>query len=101
MGLSLHNTIAVLQGYRGKKSPFIRTPKFNIKNIRDSFRKGSYIHRKLSWTTIFEGLLAVYFACGFAYGMQLQANPFLLFHLLLAIGFGTIFYYSIRHLDYK
>ncbi|MEM9919555.1 MAG: glycosyltransferase [Bacteroidota bacterium] len=101
MGLSLHNTIAVLQGYRGKKSPFVRTPKFNIQTIRDTFRKRSYIAAKLSWTTVCEGLLAVYFAGGFIYGLYLQSNPFLMFHFLLAIGFGTIFYYSVRHLGYK
>ncbi len=33
MGLSLHNSIAVLQGYLCKKSPFVRTPKINIKSI--------------------------------------------------------------------
>jgi len=43
MGLSLHNTVAVIQGYIGKKSPFIRTPKFNIKGIKDSFKKQNYL----------------------------------------------------------
>jgi len=28
MGISIYNTIGVLEGYLGKKSPFIRTPKF-------------------------------------------------------------------------
>ncbi|MEO1628672.1 MAG: cellulose synthase family protein [Bacteroidota bacterium] len=101
MGLSLHNTIAVLQGYRGKKSPFVRTPKFNIKNIKDSFRKQSYVHTRLSWITIFEGVLTIYFTAAFIYGMQVQANPFLLFHLMLAVGFGAIFYFSVRHLGLK
>ena len=32
MGLSLHNAMAVLEGYIGKKSAFIRTPKFNLSN---------------------------------------------------------------------
>ena len=32
MGFSLHNTIAVLEGHLGKKSEFVRTPKFNINN---------------------------------------------------------------------
>ena len=30
MGFSVHNTVAVLEGHFGKKSDFIRTPKFNI-----------------------------------------------------------------------
>ncbi len=101
MGLSLHNTIAVLQGYIGKKSPFVRTPKFNIQNIKDSFNKQHYLAVKISWTTIFEGLLAVYFLFGIVAGIYLQNMSFMFFHTLLMFGYGTICYYSIRHLRFK
>ena len=33
MGFSLHNSIAVLEGHMGKRSEFVRTPKFNISTI--------------------------------------------------------------------
>jgi len=101
MGLSLHNTIAVLQGYRGKKSPFIRTPKFNITTIKDSFQKTNYLPKKLPWTTIFEGILACYFVGGVVAGMYLQNTTFVFFHALLAAGFGTICFYSVRHYSFK
>jgi len=101
MGLSLHNTIAVLQGYRGKKSPFIRTPKFNITTIKDSFQKANYLPKKLPWTTIFEGILACYFVGGVVAGMYLQNTTFVFFHALLAAGFGTICFYSVRHYSFK
>lgn len=101
MGLSLHNTIAVLQGYRGKKSPFIRTPKFNITTIKDSFQKANYMPQKLPWTTIFEGLLAIYFIGGVAAGVYLQNMTFIIFHSLMAFGFGTICFYSIKHYTFK
>ncbi len=101
MGLSLHNSIAVIQGYIGKKSPFIRTPKFNIQGIRDSFKKQNYLTTKLPMTTILEGLLAVYFLFGIIAGIYLPSNPFLYFHILLMVGYGTICFYSIRHLNYK
>lgn len=101
MGLSLHNTIAVLQGYFGKKSPFVRTPKFNIKNITDSFQKNNYLSKKISWTTIWEGLFSVYFLCGVIGAFYVENNTFIFFHLLLALGYGTIFYYTIRHVDYE
>ncbi len=101
MGLSLHNSIAVLQGYSGKKSPFIRTPKFNIRDIADSFNKGKYLTGKLSWTTITEGLLSIYFLLGAIAGIQLDNTIFLAFHILLSLGFGSIFYYTIRHLNLK
>ena len=101
MGLSLHNTIAVLQGWRGKQSPFIRTPKFNINTLTDSFKKQKYFNGKLSWITIFEGLLSIYFLGGILLGLQLGNSAFLLFHAMLMIGFGTIFYYSVSHLRLK
>jgi cellulose synthase/poly-beta-1,6-N-acetylglucosamine synthase-like glycosyltransferase len=101
MGLSLHNTIAVIQGWWGKKSPFVRTPKFNINGIKDTFRKQKYFKSSISWTTIFEGLLSLYFLFGVIAGLQMQENAFLIYHLLLMVGFGTIFYYSIRHLNLR
>ena len=101
MGLSLHNSIAVLQGYWGKKSAFIRTPKFNIRGIKDSFQKQNYLAKKLPWTTIMEGFLAIYFLIGVMMGLYLQNFTFLIFHTLLVFGYGTICYYSIRHWSYK
>ncbi|HJW29880.1 MAG TPA: glycosyltransferase, partial [Saprospiraceae bacterium] len=59
MGLSLHNSIAVVQGFQGRKSAFVRTPKFNIQQLQDSFKKGFYEATRISNTTIFEGLLAL------------------------------------------
>ena len=101
MGLSLHNTIAVIQGWWGKESPFVRTPKFNINSITDTFRKQKYFQSNISWTTIFEGLLALYFLFAVIAGWQMQEMSFLIYHLLLMMGFGTIFYYSVRHLNLR
>lgn len=98
MGLSLHNTVAVLQGYRGKKSPFVRTPKFNIKSIKDSFKKQNYLTKKLTWTTIGEGLLSLYFIAAVVGAFYIQNTTFIAFHGMLALGYGAIFMYSIKHL---
>ena len=97
MGLSLHNSIAVLQGYIGKKSPFIRTPKFNIKTIKDSFTKSKYISKKLPWTTLLEGILSLYFLGGVTMGFYMQNMTFIFFHLMLFIGYGAIFFFTVRH----
>lgn len=101
MGLSLHNSIAVLQGYLGKKSPFVRTPKFNIRNLKDSFVKGKYLQHKLSMTTVFEGFMALYFAAAVVGAIYIQNLTFIIFHFMLAIGFGSIFYFTVRHLSLK
>lgn len=98
MGLSFHNTIAVLEGWSGKKSAFIRTPKFNIKTFGDSFQNTQYLSQKITWTTIFEGLLALYFLFGLVSGIILGNMAFVVFHGLLVVGFSTIFFYTISHL---
>ncbi len=99
MGLSLHNSIAVLQGYRGKKSAFIRTPKFNIVSLQDKFNKGKYRKTKISFATIMEGVLSIYFLLAVIAAVYTGTTSLIIYHLALSIGFGTIFYYSIRHLQ--
>ena len=101
MGLSLHNTIAVIQGYIGKKSPFVRTPKFDITDITGTFKSRKYLAHKISWTTFFEGFLSLYFLGGIIGGFYIQDMSFVFFHVLLMLGYGTIFYYSVRHLSHK
>lgn len=101
MGLSLHNSIAVCQGFRGRKSSFVRTPKFNIRSSGDSFAKRRYRVQRISGLTIIEGLLALYFLSAIAYGFWINDSSLLIFHLLLFFGYSGIFYFSIKHLDYK
>jgi len=101
MGLSLHNSVAVIQGYLGKRSPFIRTPKFNIKSIKDSFSQNIYINRKLSWTTVFEGIMALYFAFAVIWAAFAGEFTFIIYHIMLAIGFGLIFVFTIKHVSLK
>lgn len=101
MGLSLHNSVAVIQGYLGKKSPFVRTPKFNIRKLGDSFNKGKYRAYKLSWTTIFEGIFMLYFIAAVVAGIYRGDTSFIIFHLLLAVGYGGIFFFTLWHLRLK
>jgi cellulose synthase/poly-beta-1,6-N-acetylglucosamine synthase-like glycosyltransferase len=99
MGFSLHNSIAVLEGHLGKKSEFVRTPKFNIDSIKDSWKKNKYIKKSISAHVIFEGILMLYFAFGMysAFIVGDQGGDFGLFpfHLMLFLGFGYVFIKSI------
>ena len=95
MGLSLHNGIAVLEGLIGRKTPFVRTPKFNV--IKgESWKNNSYISTRINLLTILEGLLCLYFIFAIVVGVQLKDNGLILFHAMLALGFGGVFYYSVR-----
>jgi len=97
MGLSLHNSIAVIQGYLGRKSAFIRTPKFDIKRTSDSFKKEKYQAKKISTVTIFEGLLTIYFFLGVVASFYIGDNTFLMLHILLTAGYGATFFYTLKH----
>tara|TARA_Y100000991_G_scaffold73614_1_gene55389 strand:- start:120 stop:512 length:393 start_codon:yes stop_codon:yes gene_type:complete len=100
MGFSLHNSIAVIEGHIGKRSEFVRTPKFNISSITDSWKDNKYIKKKPSLNIILEGLLMVYFAFGMysAFIVGDQGGDFGLFpfHLMLFAGFGYVFFNSIK-----
>ena len=99
MGFSLHNTIAVIEGHIGKKSEFVRTPKFNISTIKDKWKGNKYLKKKVSVNVIFEGILMLYFAFGMysAFIVGDQGGDFGLFpfHLMLFIGFGFVFFKSL------
>ncbi len=99
MGFSLHNSIAVIEGHFGKKSEFVRTPKFNISSLTDTWKGNKYLRKKISLNVIFEGLLAVYFAFGMysAFIVGDTGGDFALFpfHLMLFLGFGYVFFKSL------
>lgn len=97
MGLSLFNTLAVIEGYLGIKTPFIRTPKFNIVGKSTDVKRNRYLKSSIPKIAFVEGLLAIYFAGALWYGFQNQLYPFLPYHLLLMLGFGGIFFYSLKH----
>lgn len=99
MGFSLHNSIAVLEGHLGKKSAFIRTPKFNINTLKDSWKNNKYIKKKISAHVIIEGFLMLYFGFGMysAFIVGDQGGDFGLFpfHAMLCVGFGYVFFKSL------
>ena len=99
MGFSLHNSLAVIEGHIGKKSDFIRTPKFNIDSLKGNWKKNKYISKNISPNVILEGLLTCYFAFGMysAFIVGNQGGDFGLFpfHLMLFVGFGYVFIQSI------
>lgn len=99
MGMSLHNSVAVLEGYSGRKSDFVRTPKFGLAGSKGTFARKKYLTRSLPASTIFEAILAIYFVAGAYWGFQNEVYEFVVFHILLAIGFGTISFVSIKHLN--
>ena len=97
MGLSLHNAIAVLEGYAGRKTPFVRTPKFNLREKDDSFLESTYRVREIHPMTILEIVLAFYFLFGIGLAFYLKDFGLIPFHIMLFLGFGLVGFYGLRH----
>lgn len=97
MGLSLHNTIAVIEGYMGRKTPFIRTPKFNVRTAQDSWAANKYVSRQLNWLTLAEGVLAIYFLGGLGLAFYVHDFRMVYLHAMLMLGFGMVCTYSLIH----
>lgn len=95
MALGLSNAVAVIEGYLGIKSSFVRTPKFNVAK-KDEFKGNKYDKKSLSIINILEGTFMIVF--GFTavnraiYG-DLGMVPF---HLMLTIGYGIIFFNTLK-----
>ena len=95
LGFSLHNSIAVLEGHIGKRSEFVRTPKFNLNNLKDSWKGNKYLAKKLSPNMILEAALMLYFLFGMYSAVPLNDFGLFPFHFMLFLGFGYVFFKSL------
>ncbi len=85
LGMSYHNTRAVLQGIAGKKTAFIRTPKFNESSRNNSYSKTPGFNKYIP-----EFLLFIYFLFAAISGLYFRDFGFLIYHILMLSGFGFI-----------
>ena len=99
-GLALHNSLAVLEGYFGRKTPFVRTPKF-ASNGTDFNRASAtkYLVTKLSFLNFVELLLGFVFLCAMVFGIAQKEYGMLLFHGLLSFGYFFVFFAEFRFVN--
>ncbi len=97
MGLAFHNSVAVLQGWGGKKTPFVRTPKFALKNRKDSFKKDAYTVGKIKPGVYAELLLMLYFLGGVIMSIYFGDYSVLPFFLMQMVGYGAVGILTFRH----
>jgi hypothetical protein len=95
IGVSLSNSIGIIQGYLGIKSGFVRTPKFNAISANDKVMKSKYAETKVNWLTVTEGLLIIYFLFGLAEAFYLKNYESIPLLLMAFAGFSMIFGLSI------
>lgn len=97
MGMSVHNTRAVVQGWFKQVTPFVRTPKWNLVGRKGGFGGKRYQNRNIPALAWLEGFLAVYFATALVYGILQNEWGFVPLHLMLVFGFGAVFSYTLSH----
>lgn len=96
MGLSLHNSVAVWEGLSGKKTPFIRTPKFDLRREKKSFRGNLYLNDKIPFITFVEGTMAFLFITIVIVSFSYDISVMLPLHIALAIGYSLVAYTSFK-----
>lgn len=95
MALSLSNAVAVVEGYLRIKSSFVRTPKFNVAK-KDEFSGNHYDKKSLSIVNIAEGILMSVFAFTAVNRLIYGDFGMVPFHAMLAIGYGVIFFSTLK-----
>jgi len=85
LGMSYHNTRAILQGISGKKTAFIRTPKFSESSLNNHYKRKQRFNKYLPE-------LLIFFYCLFASLSDLYFKDFgfLIYHVLMLSGFGIV-----------
>ena len=91
MGLSVQNAIAVVQGFLGSASVFVRTPKFAVTGVQNN----TYLKNAFSWINGLEVALLFYFLYGIYLSIYLNDYFMLLFFLMISYGLGFIVYQSL------
>ncbi len=97
MGFAVNNSRAVFEGLLNRKSEFVRTPKYQVVNEKDSWIGKRYTSKKLDLSVIVELIMAIYCLVGVVssiYFVEIAALPF---QVLFFLGFAFVSLTSIKH----
>jgi hypothetical protein len=94
VGMGLNNTQAVIEALVGKRSPFERTPKFNVTS-GGAVARGRRYRTRASWSVVGEFVLAGVCLVASVLAVTLKEYAALPFLLMWGGGYGMVIYYSI------
>ena len=86
IGLTVTNTIAVLEALVGKQTAFARTPKYRVETKKDVVRATKY-RKRLGWVPWVELLIGSYFALTVYYALDNENYLTVPFLLLFVVGY--------------
>src|SRR5271157_3455658 len=86
IGLTITNTIAVLEALVGKQTAFARTPKYRVESKKDKIFAAKY-RKRLGWVPWIELLIGTYFAFAVYYAIDNENYFTIPFLLLFVVGY--------------
>src|SRR5262249_26198087 len=86
IGLTLTNTLAVLEALVGKQTAFARTPKYRVESKTDVVRTTKY-RKRLGWVPWIELLIGTYFALTVYYAVSNENYLTVPFLMLFVCGY--------------
>jgi cellulose synthase/poly-beta-1,6-N-acetylglucosamine synthase-like glycosyltransferase len=99
-GMSVNNSVAVFDAIFGKKSEFLRTPKYGIINKQDDWRDKAY-NLPFTKTTLLEIFFGIYGLMGILISIFSNNPVFAPIIGLQTVGFFYIAYMSLSHTRFK
>ncbi|HEX5178330.1 MAG TPA: glycosyltransferase [Gemmatimonadaceae bacterium] len=97
IGLSVYNAQAAIEGFLGKRTPFLRTPKYNLNTGQSQAARRKRYRSSFTNSTLFELALGIYTATAFLYALYVGEWGALPFLLLFATGYLLVGGYSVAH----
>ena len=86
IGLTITNTIAVLEALVGRQTAFARTPKYRMETKKDKVRTAKY-RRRLGWIPWIELVIGCYFALTVYYAIDNENFITVPFLILFVVGY--------------
>jgi len=86
IGLTVTNTLAVMEALIGRQTPFARTPKYRVESKKDRVGTTKY-RRRLGWVPWMELLIGSYFALTVYYAIDNENYFTIPFLMLFVVGY--------------
>ncbi len=102
MGMALSNSQALFEALRGKKTAFVRTPKYSTATVSAGGQnKVGRRTRRISWIVLLEALLAIYCVAGLGFVTWYGEWAAIPFQALFALGFCLITHFNFRYFFFR
>lgn len=96
LGFALHNAVAAFHGYIRFKTPFVRTPKSDLKQSK-SFFSSVYVSKAINGFFVGEVVIWLLLTLSICVGLYQGTYEFLIFHFLAWIGYAAMILFTIIH----